>query len=535
MAKWTICCGMSRSGSTLQYQIIKDLFSINNIGTPIGYLNGKDLLKRIINEKKSEKHFLVKCHDYIKLPEEIDQTCIDYIYSYRDIRDVVVSIMQKENKSFNEVLTPYFSQSLLENQLKIEAIKHLYVSRYNNLTSNLHEEIFRLAIFLQIDFEKKQLEKLATKYSLENQRKKINEIDFENEGIQKYGAKYSKETLFHKNHITSGECGNYKQALTSLEIAIIQKQWKNWLSDHNFPLYKTLYNNNFFLKFGIIITQIKRIGLIHYIKIKVKKYRKKITDFLENIDIKFWESRPEYRIKMLKDDLSIKLFNDSFLSEVIWNNNFENKEQAFIKSYLKEGDVFLDIGANIGLYTLLASKAVGNSGKIFAFEPSPKTFIRLTENVAHNHLTNCILENIALSNVEGEFSIMLSQEGFDAWNSLAKPTMGNLYYEEKVTTKTLDSFIDEAEIKKINFIKIDVEGWEINVLKGASNYLINNDPTILFEVAQDSLINAGFSVKELFEILNSYGFTIFRINENLSLDVEDFKENYLYENLIALK
>ena len=76
----------------------------------------------------------------------------------------------------------------------------------------------------------------------------------------------------------------------------------------------------------------------------------------------------------------IRLFRDSVLSKLIYNG-FENDEVSFTAKFLRKGDTFFDIGANIGLFSLTASNVVGNEGKIFSFEPSPKTFSRLKSNI----------------------------------------------------------------------------------------------------------------------------------------------------------
>ena len=128
----------------------------------------------------------------------------------------------------------------------------------------------------------------------------------------------------------------------------------------------------------------------------------------------------------------MRLYGDSELSHLIYCRHFEATERAFLNSFLRPGDVFVDVGANIGLFTLIAAAHVLPTGKVIAFEPTELTYMRLGENIRLNNFSDVDCRKIALSDHAGYLSLIRSTDGFDAWNSFARPTMGKVLSEEKV-------------------------------------------------------------------------------------------------------
>ena len=115
----------------------------------------------------------------------------------------------------------------------------------------------------------------------------------------------------------------------------------------------------------------------------------------------------------IDENLEMKLFRDSVLSKLIYKG-FEVDETSFVKLLLNEGDVFVDIGANVGLFSLIASQKVGASGMVISFEPTPVTFERLQENINLNHLKNIDARRVALSDQAGSMDFYISENGHDA-------------------------------------------------------------------------------------------------------------------------
>ena len=153
----------------------------------------------------------------------------------------------------------------------------------------------------------------------------------------------------------------------------------------------------------------------------------------------------------------------------------ECHDMGFVLHFLREADLFLDVGANIGSYTILASGAVG--AETISFEPVPSTFQRLTDNIYLNRLVSQVtLLNVAVGSVEGELEMMADRD------TINRVVSGEVYTgtKIKVPVVTLDKIL-KGRIPKL--IKIDVEGFESLVIQGAENTLKNaNLEAIIMEL-----------------------------------------------------
>ncbi len=235
----------------------------------------------------------------------------------------------------------------------------------------------------------------------------------------------------------------------------------------------------------------------------------------------------------LEYDIKINLYKDSILSRLIYEG-FEKEETDYITKILKEGDVFVDIGTNIGLFSLIASKIVGDEGKVLCFEPAPLTFSRLKENISLNDFKNVDIRNIGLSDSKGELTFYVSNNGHDAWNSFAPSQDNKLESSIQVPVSTLDMELKDIDSTKIKLVKIDVEGWEKFVLYGGKDFLVNYSPIVMVEFTEENTFNAGYPVNEIYDIMQDFGYVWYRIiNGELVKEVK--KMHYPYDNLIAIK
>ena len=231
-----------------------------------------------------------------------------------------------------------------------------------------------------------------------------------------------------------------------------------------------------------------------------------------------WErirSTPSSVVRSLGGGVRMKLYGDSRLCEMLYFDRFEPETRSFLNAYLRPGDVFLDIGANVGLYTIAAAHIVGTSGCVHAFEPCSQTFARLEENVRLNGLSTVSCHRVALSDSNAEAELSLAKDGFDAWNSLGKPYMGESGGSETVRTVTLDSFVSEQRLEgRITAMKIDVEGWENQVLTGAEKLLgAANAPVLCVEFTEEAAQLAGSSCAALYHTLVRLGFQMFTVGD----------------------
>ncbi len=217
----------------------------------------------------------------------------------------------------------------------------------------------------------------------------------------------------------------------------------------------------------------------------------------------------------LSPGVRMRLFLDSEVSYAIYAKDFEVNERKFHDAFLKAGDVYIDVGANIGLFTLIAAHRVGKEGHVYAFEPTPTSYKRLMENVHLNHFSNVTAYQIALSDTSGQVAMTVSLDGYDGRNSIATPTGGKKFSRELVRTTTLDQFVQEQNLTgNLTMIKVDVEGWEKHVLAGGKKCLSASEAPILqVEFAEEALKSAGSSSKELYQDLTGLGYRLFIFDE----------------------
>jgi FkbM family methyltransferase len=206
---------------------------------------------------------------------------------------------------------------------------------------------------------------------------------------------------------------------------------------------------------------------------------------------------------------------NSALGNSLSVENFESLELNFVYNSLSHGDVFIDIGANGGLYSILASKRIGDSGSIYAFEPGLRELDLLHHNIEINSCENIEVVAKALSNQQGSAQFAISYDG--AMNSLRETDhpMQQIKEWQTVETTTLDQFVEDFSIQKVDFIKVDVEGAENLVFEGAKKVLSSDQKlTILFEACDSNLGSFGYSAKELVTKIRGFGFYIYFIDNN---------------------
>jgi FkbM family methyltransferase len=240
----------------------------------------------------------------------------------------------------------------------------------------------------------------------------------------------------------------------------------------------------------------------------------------------------------LQPRVRMRLYYDSVLCRHIYLDDFEADERRFVNLFLRPGDIFVDVGANIGLFTLIAARSVGAQGRVYAFEPCAKTFQRLEDNVRLNRFQNVICSQAALSDTSEPMQMVVSIDGLDAWNSFAKPYLGEKFATEPVTVAKWDDFSTANQLsRRVALMKIDVEGWEEKVLRGAKDELSSPDaPVLQVEFTDAAAQAAGFSCRDVYRLLNSMGYAIYRFEpESNSLVPDPIRETYPYCNLFAVK
>lgn len=191
---------------------------------------------------------------------------------------------------------------------------------------------------------------------------------------------------------------------------------------------------------------------------------------------------------------------------------FEVAELAFVERYLKSGMTVLDIGAHHGLYSLLASIKVGSRGRVFSFEPSPRECKVLRMNLVLNWARNVKVQSIALGSKSGESDLYLVETQESGCNSLRPPVVDSATSRVRVPVVTLDEFLSNTNLRTVDFIKLDVEGAELDVLTGAQQFLRRGPrPVILVEVYDIRTQPWGYSANQIVKFLEQYEYLWFAL------------------------
>jgi len=159
-----------------------------------------------------------------------------------------------------------------------------------------------------------------------------------------------------------------------------------------------------------------------------------------------------------------------------------------LKSILNSGDWAIDIGANIGYHTLLMSDYVGDKGRVFAFEPERLNYENLVNNIMHSDKTNIVAKNLALGEKTEKRRLFLNIDNEGGHSFVSVPNQNSNYFQE-VKVISLDNYLEKfspEEIKRLKIVKIDVEGFERQVLSGMKNLLISNKNIhVICEISQN--------------------------------------------------
>lgn len=243
-----------------------------------------------------------------------------------------------------------------------------------------------------------------------------------------------------------------------------------------------------------MITSAVRRRLRRYAGIKaflVRQYPRWIA-FLHRVWILRNRLTPGRPVSVTTRGVEVRLYPSGQIAEMVWADDFEPWERDFVATYVKPGMRVVNIGANIGLYTILCSKLVGESGEVHAFEPSMLTHSRLRRNLELNGCRNVTSNRVALSSADGELVLRADPANinFDGHRFVQEvSTVGRmLATDEIVQCKTLDGHFGAsiATPANIDLAIIDVEGAESRVLGGARELLATSpNLTILVECSQD--------------------------------------------------
>ena len=222
--------------------------------------------------------------------------------------------------------------------------------------------------------------------------------------------------------------------------------------------------------------------------------------------------------------MKVKQFEDFKLyvrDEKDWgfwqNDEFEPEETRLIKNLVKPSHTCLDIGANIGYFTILMAR---RCRLVRSYEPEASNYQQLIKNIMLNETYNIYPSRIAIAEHSGQALLYLCDTN-NGMNRLYSSVLCN--GQMIVKTVKLDDIWNELDRFKVDFIKMDIEGAELGALRGMTEMLLNCKPTILMEFHPPSIEESGANPKEIYDLLKGLGYSIYLIPNT--------KEEFTYEEL----
>ncbi|MDX1627567.1 MAG: FkbM family methyltransferase [Fulvivirga sp.] len=205
------------------------------------------------------------------------------------------------------------------------------------------------------------------------------------------------------------------------------------------------------------------------------------------------------------------------------NNVVETELEHFLNRYLKEGDVFIDVGASIGLVSLFASNQVGAEGKVIAFEPNPWVYNRLSDIVRLNNKKNIKTYELAISDTSGWLSLNLNNA-----DSILMTRSSMLFADQnaqhtEVLVSSLDTFIPSQT--NIDILKVDVEGVELEVLRGSRRLIEKQQPLVCVEIHGLFFDDHEKHVNEIFSFFDNMNYSCYNLYKKKEENNKSFIEN----------
>jgi FkbM family methyltransferase len=198
----------------------------------------------------------------------------------------------------------------------------------------------------------------------------------------------------------------------------------------------------------------------------------------------------------------------------------------FLWRNLRSGMVFLDIGAHHGIYSIVAAKRLETDGIVVAFEPSFREFRRLRLHLRLNRMHWVRSEPVAIGGAASTRRFFQVMEGDSTRGGLQPPAIRDEIAETSVETVRLDDYVSGFPLKRVDIVKLDVEGGELEVLQGASNILTTFRPVFICEVLDAATHAWGYEAREIVLKFQSFGYSWFEFRSDGSIVPHEIKDHY---------
>lgn len=186
---------------------------------------------------------------------------------------------------------------------------------------------------------------------------------------------------------------------------------------------------------------------------------------------------------------------------------YEPDVRSFLQYALRPGDTFIDCGANVGYFSVQAGALVGSHGQVIAIEANPRTFKLLERNLLANHFGTPV--HCALTSQTGEVELFMPGD-WDVYSSLRADGLveGHADQSFKVAARTLDEVVSDLALKKVDLVKVDIEGGELDVLRSAPKLLSTLRPLIIAEYGVKTWASFGVNAQDLKELTQKFDYSL---------------------------
>lgn len=276
--------------------------------------------------------------------------------------------------------------------------------------------------------------------------------------------------------------------------------------------------------------------------VKLSPALPRLWGYVVKIRKHYAHSQPPLEIEtVFEGDIKVRtLLSDHIEAQLFWQGFQEADEGVLrlIKRHLPPDGIFIDIGANIGSFTLVAAR-IAPRGKVHAFEPSDHHFRRLSNNVALNHFGNVALNKLGLSDKTESATLFLPSLSGEMNNSGAASLYSannapGMQVTEQVQLIALDDYVQKNGINRIDLIKIDIEGAEFDALKGSIETLKRFRPIVLMELDMDNMQRAACSPNEILDFWRALNYRVGRIrNSGETTPINDASDLAPHQNLMC--
>jgi FkbM family methyltransferase len=216
---------------------------------------------------------------------------------------------------------------------------------------------------------------------------------------------------------------------------------------------------------------------------------------------------------------------DYVQQDLFWLGVKDKWELFHVLRLLDRSSVIFDVGANFGYYALVLASRLGRGARIHAFEPNPRTFERLVQHIRWNELPNVKAHCLGISDAVGSAGVQ-----HVSGNSGAAHLVENA---GRVPLTTLDMFCRERAIDRLDFIKIDVEGFEEKLLRGGRGTFASLKPMVLIELNPPTARRVGSSVGRVVDLLEEYGYCLYGIRRSTLSPLTELPAGEDYENALC--